>query len=73
MPAEVSEGAADDASTPEPQEVAVPRDWRALSGYLLMALFVLASSLGAALIYPPAGLVVLGLTSGLYGYLLGQE
>jgi len=46
---------------------------RAMLAYILMLFFVVFTSLGAALIYFPAGFVTLGLASGLYGYLLGRE
>jgi hypothetical protein len=38
-----------------------------------MFCFVIFTSLGAGLIFMPAGLVTLGVTSGLFGYLLGAE
>jgi len=46
---------------------------RALFAYIFMLSFILLTSIGAALIYPPAGLLVGGTTCGLFGYLLGRE
>lgn len=46
---------------------------RTNAAYLLMVLFVVCSAVGAALIFFPAGLIVLGVTSGLYAYLLGSD
>lgn len=46
---------------------------RALFAYIFMLSFILLTSIGAALIYPPAGLLVAGTTCGLFGYLLGRE
>lgn len=39
----------------------------------LMVVFVVSTSIGAGLIFPPAGFVVAGITSGIFGYLLGAE
>jgi len=46
---------------------------RSFSAHLLMVLFILLTSIGAAVILPPAGLIVAGVFCGLYGYLLGSE
>lgn len=43
------------------------------AAHFLMVLFVLCTSVGAGLIFPPAGFVALGVTSGIYAYLLGSE
>ncbi len=43
------------------------------AAYFLMVLFVLCSTVGAFLIYAPAGFITLGVTSGLYSYLLGSD
>lgn len=43
------------------------------SAYLLMIVFVICTSVGAFRIYPPAGWITLGVTSGFVGYLLGSE
>ncbi len=48
-------------------------DWRGRFAYIFMTLFVVSSSLGAMLFNVPLGFVVLGLTSGIYGKLLGDE
>jgi len=47
--------------------------YRSATAYFLMFCFVIFTSLGAGLIFMPAGLVTLGVTSGLFGYLLGAE
>jgi len=46
---------------------------RQVAAYLLMSLFVTCTTVGAFLIYLPAGFVTLGVTSGLYAYLLGSD
>lgn len=46
---------------------------RAGLAYVFLILFVSCSTVGAFLIYPPAGWITLGVTSGIYGYLLGSE
>lgn len=43
------------------------------AAYFLMVLFVLCSTVGVALIFLPAGFITLGVTSGLYAYLLGSD
>jgi len=40
---------------------------------LLMASFILCTAIGAGLIFPPAGLIVAGITCGILGILLGLE
>jgi hypothetical protein len=40
---------------------------------LLMISFILFTSIGAALIFLPAGLIVAGVTCGFFGFLLGLE
>ena len=40
---------------------------------LLMVSFIIFTSIGAGLIFPPAGLVVAGVTCGIFGFLLGSE
>lgn len=40
---------------------------------ILMTSFIIFTSVGAGLIFPPAGLVVAGITCGLFGFLLGLE
>jgi hypothetical protein len=46
---------------------------RSLFAYFFMVSFIILSSIGAALIYPPAGLRVGGATCGFFGFLLGRE
>jgi hypothetical protein len=43
------------------------------AAYALMGAFILCSTVGAAMIFIPAGLLVLGATCGLYAYLLGSD
>lgn len=51
----------------------VKRQYRSITAYFLMICFVIFTSLGVGLIFMPAGLVTLGVTSGLFGYLLGAN
>ncbi len=44
---------------------------RAVIGYLLMALFMVGVTLGAFLIYMPAGFIALGFTAFIVGLLIG--
>jgi len=46
---------------------------RATFANLLMISFILFTSIGAALIFLPAGLIVAGITCGFFGFLLGLE
>lgn len=39
----------------------------------LMVLFIVGTTVGSSLIFLPAGLIVGGVTCGLFGYLLGSE
>jgi hypothetical protein len=41
--------------------------------YILMVSFILCTSIGAGMVYPPAGWVVAGVASGIFGFLLGLE
>lgn len=41
--------------------------------YLMMVSFILFTSIGAALVFIPAGFITAGATCGLFGYLLGRE
>lgn len=50
-----------------------PRLTRATFANLLMFSFILFTSIGAALIFVPAGLMVAGIACGIFGYLLGAE
>jgi len=40
---------------------------------ILMVSFVVLTAVGAALIFPPAGLIVAGTCCGILGFLLGLE
>ena len=46
---------------------------RSLFAYFFMVSFIILSSIGAALIYLPSGLLVGGASCGLFGFLLGRE
>jgi hypothetical protein len=46
---------------------------RRTSANILMLCFIICTSIGAGMIFPPAGWVVAGVTSGLFGFLLGLE
>lgn len=46
---------------------------RFVGAHILMTIFVASTSAGAFLVFPPAGFLVLGATSGLYGFLLGAN
>jgi hypothetical protein len=46
---------------------------RRTSANLLMICFIICSSIGAGMMFPPAGWVVAGVTSGFFGFLLGLE
>ena len=50
-----------------------PKLTRATFANLLMFSFILFTSIGAALIFVPAGLMVAGIACGIFGYLLGAE
>jgi hypothetical protein len=39
----------------------------------LMVSFIILTSVGAAMVYPPLGLIVGGLACGVFGFLLGLE
>lgn len=40
---------------------------------LLMVSFIMFTSIGAGLIFPPAGLITAGVACGILGFLLGSE
>jgi hypothetical protein len=40
---------------------------------VFMLCFIIFTSIGAGMMFPPAGWVVAGVTSGLFGFLLGLE
>jgi hypothetical protein len=46
---------------------------RATFAYLMMVSFIILSSIGAAMVYAPAGFIAAGIACGLFGYLLGRE
>lgn len=46
---------------------------RGTFAYLFMFSFIILTSIGAGLIFPPAGLVVGGVGCGLFGFILGLE
>jgi hypothetical protein len=46
---------------------------RSVAAYALMLTFIITTSVGVAMIYPPAGWITLGVTCGFVGYLLGAE
>lgn len=54
-------------------ETAAISDARRIVAYVLMCAFVALTSIGAFLIFPPAGFIVAGLGCGLYAYLLGAN
>lgn len=55
------------------QAVAGDAKYRSIAAYILMVFLVVFTSVGAGLIYLPAGFITLGVTSGLFGYLLGAD
>ena len=46
---------------------------RATFANLLMFSFILFTSIGSGLIFVPAGLIVAGISCGIFGFLLGAE
>lgn len=48
-------------------------NWRAVIANLLMLSFILMTSIGVFLIFPPAGFITAGICCGAFGYLLGSE
>lgn len=40
---------------------------------IFMFSFIILTSIGAGMIYPPAGWVVAGVSCGIFGFLLGLE
>lgn len=47
--------------------------WRRLIAYVLMAMFVICTSVGAAMLLPAAGWITAGVASAVVGYLLGAD
>lgn len=54
-------------------ETATVGDARRIVAYVLMCAFVALTSVGAFLIFPPAGFIVAGIGCGVYAYLLGAN
>lgn len=46
---------------------------RGTSANILMFCFIIFTSIGAGMIFPPAGWVVAGVACGMFGFLLGAE
>ena len=46
---------------------------RGILANCLMVSFIILTSTGAAMVYPPLGLIVGGLACGIFGFLLGLE
>lgn len=46
---------------------------RSIVAYVCMSAFVTGSTVGAAMIYPPAGWITFAAASGFVGYLLGKS
>lgn len=58
----------------QPSDVRRFTDVRAIIANILMAIFILSTTVGATLLWSiGAGLICLGLTSAAVGYLLGAE
>lgn len=47
--------------------------YRAQSAYILMLFLVVFTTIGAGLIFLPAGFITFGILSGVVGYILGAE
>lgn len=48
-------------------------NWRRFAAYFLMITFIIGTTIGAAMILPAAGWIVLGVSSAIVGYLLGAD
>ena len=46
---------------------------RSTFAYLFMVSFILLSSVGAGMLFFPAGFITAGATCGIFGYMLGRE
>lgn len=46
---------------------------RTTFAYAFMLSFIILTSIGVGLIFPPAGIVVAGIGCGLFGFMLGLE
>ena len=56
----------------EPESIAISNA-RQIVAYVLMGAFIALTSVGAFLIYPPAGFIMAGIGCGIYAYLLGAN
>jgi hypothetical protein len=56
-----------------PQTENEPTFTRQQMAYLLMVIFVVATTVGAMFFNTGIGFMVLGVTSGIYGYILGRD
>jgi hypothetical protein len=48
-------------------------EWRRFVAYFLMVLFIVGTTVGAAMLLPAAGWIVLGVSSAIVGYILGAD
>jgi hypothetical protein len=48
-------------------------NWRQVIAYILMAAFIVCTTVGAALMLPAAGWITAGVTCAVVGYLLGAD
>lgn len=60
-------------ATEEKRAVGLFDRYRAQSAYILMLFLVVFTTIGAGLIYLPAGFITFGILSGVVGYILGAE
>ncbi len=56
----------------EPEPIVISNA-RRIVAYVLMGAFVTLTSVGAFLVYPPAGFITAGIGCGIYAYLLGAN
>lgn len=47
--------------------------WRRIVAYILMAVFIVGTTIGASMLLPAAGWITLGVTAAIVGYLLGAD
>jgi hypothetical protein len=57
----------------EKKEVGLFDRYRAQCAYILMLFLVVFTTIGAGLIFLPAGFITFGILSGVVGYILGAE
>lgn len=55
------------------KEVGLFDRYRVQSAYILMLFLVVFTTIGAGLIFLPAGFITFGILSGVVGYILGAE